>query len=950
MPLIKQERATRSVLRPIGPPNLFFRYLSLFSNHFLTARTFNSTRIISSLLKFVGFSVVFLFLSSAAVGQNTKGDKPVKNQRQVKETRGKSVKKKSKGSSRDIANRRLRTKNQSSSNRANSTYRQSSPYSNRGSKQERAATPRGRTFSQSPREGRTQGWKGDVSGHKIRTVKPSRSDAARTNVYPQTGPYVRYARKQPKKRPPVYSRTIKGTKFVEHKPRAQERAWKGGVDRGPIKNQSATGSFKNTYSQKGPYVKYYRKNLKSKDQQVSNKWELGTVKSMSRKPLTGGSEGTLYPASASRPFLKRGKKNVYWGKFSKKEKPFLKDLTGGPLRTKNFRTAPGGLTGRDTLQFFGKRPAGDRANRVQGGGYVTSGGREKGWKGDLAGWRLRRSAKGRKEVAGKFFFPRKLSISGTRERAGKKVQGSGFSTLTKKGEQAELNSISAIVYSRDLSGKVKKGVKPPKKGGGSIKGLWNNSNQSIAGKGFGGSYRAARYTGNLKRGQGFTQQGIDYSGRINRNSVRGFQTDGVNYSGRIKRSSLRGFSTDGVNYSGRIKRSSIRGFSTEGVDYSGRIKRNSVRGFQTDGVNYSGRIKRSSIRGFSTEGVDYSGRIKRNSVRGFQNDGVNYSGRIKRSSVRGFSPQGVDYSGRIPIQRPKKGGGSISGGLWNNNNRPIDPRSPGSDMGGRYSGNIKVKRPQKGGGSVSGKLWNNEGKAIDTRTPGSDMGGRYSGNIKVKRPEKGGGSVSGKLWNNNNQPLNTSPKGNADVNYSGKIARSRFKKDYIQNPNSSKESLKKKRPDETTYKVEGLQVKVHEGNYKTKPLAAKYSLRGIAPSKASVKASEYSSSMKQYWKYKHNPNSAKDALKLREPGKADYRIADYQGNVKMHKYNDKRLHPDSKFAHGYRDNVKEERTILMNVKLMWARLFRKSETQPDNLKEKITKPKYDKREKGMWND
>ncbi len=52
------------------------------------------------------------------------------------------------------------------------------------------------------------------------------------------------------------------------------------------------------------------------------------------------------------------------------------------------------------------------------------------------------------------------------------------------------------------------------------------------------------------------------------------------------------------------------------------------------------------------------------------------------------------------------------------------------------------------------------------------------------------------------------------------------------------------------------------------------------------------------------------------------------------------------FAHSFRDNVKEERTLLMNVKLMWAKLFRKNETQPENLKERITKPKYDKREKG----
>ena len=158
------------------------------------------------------------------------------------------------------------------------------------------------------------------------------------------------------------------------------------------------------------------------------------------------------------------------------------------------------------------------------------------------------------------------------------------------------------------------------------------------------------------------------------------------------------------------------------------------------------------------------------------------------------------------------------------------------------------------------------------------------------------------------------------------------------------------RPDETTYKVAGLQIKVKERKYKDKPNAVDGSMPGIAPKKASVKAAEYARGVKMNWSYKHNPNSADDALKVRYPGKAIARIGDYQGNIKMHKYNDKRLHPDSKFAHDFRDNVKEERTFLMNVKLFWAKLFRKSETQPEHLKENIRKPRYDKGESGMWND
>jgi hypothetical protein len=68
----------------------------------------------------------------------------------------------------------------------------------------------------------------------------------------------------------------------------------------------------------------------------------------------------------------------------------------------------------------------------------------------------------------------------------------------------------------------------------------------------------------------------------------------------------------------------------------------------------------------------------------------------------------------------------------------------------------------------------------------------------------------------------------------------------------------------------------------------------------------------------------------------------------MRKYNDHSLHPDAKFAHGYRDNVKDERTILMNVRLTWAKLFKKSDNQPRGLKQKPGKPRYDPNEKGLW--
>ena len=89
-------------------------------------------------------------------------------------------------------------------------------------------------------------------------------------------------------------------------------------------------------------------------------------------------------------------------------------------------------------------------------------------------------------------------------------------------------------------------------------------------------------------------------------------------------------------------------------------------------------------------------------------------------------------------------------------------------------------------------------------------------------------------------------------------------------------------------------------------------------------------------------------MKVLEPGRAYARINDFAGNSKMKKYNDRRLHPDAQFAHGFRNNTKEDRTLLMNFKLFWAKLFKKNSTQPEIVKEKEHRPRYDKKERDLW--
>ena len=420
--------------------------------------------------------------------------------------------------------------------------------------------------------------------------------------------------------------------------------------------------------------------------------------------------------------------------------------------------------------------------------------------------------------------------------------------------------------------------------------------------------------------------------------------------------------------------------------------------YTKQGIGFSGTIKsrRPAKGGGSVSGKRWNNDgdpIPVRTPRGGAEIG-DFSGTFRKGELSpGYTKQGVDFAGNIKTKRAAKGGGSVSGKLWNNNNTPIPVRTPkGGARIGDYSGNfkkgelspgytkqgfdfagnIKTKRPEKGGGSVSGKLWNNNETPIPGRVPHKEsrkasvfpgnyklfdlkpskryQGEEYTGNIKFKKPPKGGGSVSGEMWNNNEIPIEVRrPSKEADMTgYSGRIKLSGLRKNYVQNPNSSRESIKKERPNKSTFEVAGLQIKVKEGDYRTKPHAAKGSLPGAAPSKSSMRAGEYARVVKVTWKYKQNPNSDSEALRSRAPDKAYAKLGDYQGNIKMRKYTDNKLHPDAQFAHGFRDNVKEERTIFMNIKLMWSKLFRENETQPDHLKDKVRRPRYDKREKGLW--
>jgi hypothetical protein len=957
----------------------------------------------------LGLLGVFLFISNSAFSQNTKGDRPVNNQRKVRETNGKSFKRKEKGNTRDLTGRRLRTKNKSSANRANANFPQfAAGTQKKRSTGDRAAQPRNRTFTQSPRESRTRAWKGDVSGHSIRKIKPSKSGVARNNVYPQFGRYSNNAARNPKKisSSKRSTRTATGQPIVKRVPQQRQRAWKGNIRNGKVGTQSATGTVSNVYPQKNAYSRVTKSPKRKKTPTYSNSGIVNRNERLGSGAEPGEKKVSANARTATRPFIKRGKKNVYWGKFSKGEKANTRDITGGPLRTRNFRSMPAGLVGRDTLKHFGRKPGGDRSYQARRKrGLLSAAPRvNKPWSGDVAGFRVRSPRKRNVTVEpGKFVSPRKLSVSGKINRS-KPLPGSGYRSISHEGKDNQRlpgknPGIGALILGKALA---KTKGRRTIKGGGSVSGAgWNNKGQPVDVNGAGqGTIRASKFQGTFKRFGGFGNQGAGYSGNIkSRRPLKG----GGSVSGKLwnNRQSPIGVRVPGAGseragkFSGNFRAGDLKpGLRDQGEEFSGNIKsRRPLKG----GGSVSGKLWNNRQ---SPIGVRIPGE-------GSQRAGK-FSGNFRAGDLKpGFRDQGEEFSGTIKSRRPLKGGGSVSGKLWNNRQTPIDVRAPGAgtsrmekytgnvrvgelkpgfrNQGEEYTGNLKARGSKKPRGKAAGVgKFSGNIKADEFGTVLRNQGEEFTGFIKAQRPLKGGGSVSGKLWNNNETPIDVRTPLSKDAKAANYAGKNKLRRGYTQNPVAFDESIKKLKPHKNAFEVAGLQVRVKRNNYVNKPNVSEVAMKGIAPSKSTVKASEYTRSMKMFWNYrrnpssseyalkvkdpstswersttfagrtrltksyKHNPRSADEALKVLAPGKAYARIGDFQGNIKMRKYNDNRFHPDSQFAHNHRNNVDSERTIFMDVKLLWAKLFKKSDNQPTNVKEKVRRPRYDRGEKGLW--
>jgi hypothetical protein len=682
---------------------------------------------------------------------------------------------------------------------------------------------------------------------------------------------------------------------------------------------------------------------------------------------------------------------LYWVTSSSRgEVSSTKDISGRPLRRKNFRSPKPEITPQID-PYYGQGKFGDKTSgEPVFPGYISENRqRERAWRGDVSKKPIRKNySKIRNHNLKQRFIPWELPSRSKPDRTpiGVKHPASGSNFGSFRGRRKNWEATRPFLrQGTGYAGNSK--TKRPQRGAGRI---WrqsrNNGGNAIAVRTPStAAAKAGYYQGSSKRWELstlFQRQGTGYSGDLrSRQTKKG----GFGYSRSAKSRGLRAGGAANAN-----KRSRNNGGNAIAVRmptsdaakagaYSGNLKSAQAHGFSDQGEGFTGFIKAKKpikahasfkLRSRNNGGNAIAVRIP---ASGAAKAGT-YSGNLKSSDVFTLRDQGEEFTGFLKLRKPKKGGRGGERKFWNNDGKPIDGRIP-------LSSNAKAA-------IYSGKVKQKEDYVQNEKTS------RLS--LKKKEPKKGAFEVEGLQVKVKQHDFAQNPRSARSSTKKREPEKGAYlaegfqtkvkQEDYNQNRLASKSSIKKREPGKGAFAAEGLQIKVRRAKYEKNPNAKPGALRAIGPSSATVKASEYVGRMKMIWDYKHNPSSSKfaldvvrpnrtfakgnkyqgrtrltknyrhnpksskDALKVIAPGKAYAKISNYQGNLKMSKPHRSNLHPDAKFAHGRINNVKQERTILTNAKLWWSRLFKKSDTQPTAVKEKVRRPRYDKNERELWKD
>jgi hypothetical protein len=332
-----------------------------------------------------------------------------------------------------------------------------------------------------------------------------------------------------------------------------------------------------------------------------------------------------------------------------------------------------------------------------------------------------------------------------------------------------------------------------------------------------------------------------------------------------------------------------------------------------------------------------------------------YKGKMPLSAMPSYGKgrEGV-YAGKMKAKKALKGGGGSITRHWNNKGEPLVSKGrnanseaisgykgkmplsamPSYSKGreGVYAGKMKAKKPIKGGGGSITRHWNNkEEPLIGKGQTGTDKDIlAYQGNMKSKKRLKGGGGSITRQWNNKGEPIegrgrtatdedilayqgNMRAAGRGDVGPSEGMKRGRTK------------SLSFIRLGDPTHM--GLQREAHNkkvNNRLPKELSRKERLR-----------------MKGAEGLDNGRSRAFTFWAIGDPS--------HGGLVRSPSQAKGRLHPSSTYTASNKSrNSIEEKEQPVKIKIWWAKLFKKNSNQPDSVKEKPKRPRYDKGERSIW--
>ncbi|MTI41786.1 hypothetical protein [Fulvivirga lutimaris] len=779
-------------------------------------------------------------------------------------------------------------------------------------------------FKSRTRQGE-KSYKGDITGRRVKRIKSSRlkSNASYAKPNPYAGRKRKTESSVAKKalsRPRYTSRPSEKAKRVSINPRfsnrPRERAWKGNSSGRAINTRSKRITFTGKKSYQG-----------------------GRFQSASRPSERRIKSTRVSPRSASGNYNVRKRKTPYNAFRRQKgwEKAFKGDITGRTFRTKRTEGRPG-VKKQPQPKYSSKGRKGDRPYSGGFGGGFKSATRkpERAWKKDISGNKLRIRTSKRPKFKGAQFS---IYPQGNKRRNDKaykgKIKGGGYKSISSRKEIAGKKTSGSeppgagTAKGFKFQGNIK--TKKPKKGGGSISAkLRNNNGRAIQGRGTTGQdIKSAKFQGGIKYNK--PKKG---GGSVARN-----------------------------NWNNRG--SSITKVSNNKQDKS-------IKAFQ-------GNVK-------TGKPLKGGGSVARN----------NWNNKGKSTTQPNNSEQSRltrSFQGNIKSGKPLKGGGSVARNNWNNKGKSIS--KPSQTLEGRralsFQGNIKSKKydknPAASNNSLKVKIFKNkkevanyQGNTKRTKYTGGAydaLSGTYKGDIKRKskyqknpnaakeslkvkqalKNDKQTGKYQGFVKGSSNYKKNPASANEAlkvkapKKNYfkSGNFdGRTKVMWSVKQNPNSSKESLKNIVPSKETNKGSQFQGRTKvTWSVKRNPNSSKESLKNIAPSKATAKGSRFEGRYKIVGSYARKPHAVKDALKGVGPSRAAIKAADYQGNIKMSKKSMADRHPSYRYSRNNNSSTAEKQK-LFSFKLLFAKWFKKNEGQPDNVKQKERRPRFDKKERDIW--